>query len=335
MNTEEITGNILRIERLSLTDGCGMRTVVFFKGCPLRCAWCSTPESHASLPEVAWQRDRCRRCGRCIAQCPEKALHFSMEAADGRVIVSMDRKLCSQCLRCADVCNYSAWKVYGKQMTVAEVMKEIRKDSVFYYYSGGGVTLSGGDVFLQTDFAVQLLEECEEDCLHTAAELDMYAAPERVKALIPHLEMFYADIKSMDPEVHRTYTGVGNEKILDNLRLADQFCRRDAIHIRVPVIPGVNDSSENLLRTAEFCRTLKNCSELELLPFHRLGTHAYSELQIPYAFQDTAPLNRLDVYEKCSPLLRELLPFDVRISGVKIYDRFSGPLPVSRETLLQ
>ena len=319
---------ILRIERISLNDGKGMRTVVFFKGCHLHCAWCSTPESQKLPREVYYKKERCRSCGACILRCPEQALAFS---EDGKII--RDQKKCRNCFRCVDVCNFRAQQIYGREMTVEEVMKEIRKDEIFYFFSDGGVTLSGGDVFCQTDFVEALLDECIDSGIDTCAELDLYTEPENVKRIIPKLDMVYADIKCMSPTMHKKWTGGSNEKILSNLKLADEICRENAIHIRVPVVEGVNDTAANILATAEFCANMKNCAELEFLPYHRLGIHAYRQLQRPYPLEDRKPMNRFDVYERMGFLCDREWPFDIRISGMDVYSRKTGKIEVTEEEL--
>ena len=210
----ELKANILRIERLSLSDGKGMRTVVFFKGCPLRCAWCSTPESQSGQREVYYMKERCTGCGACIQVCPEQALRRSEKTGE----IVRDHSRCKQCFQCVDACNYRAQQIYGKEMTVKEVMREIQKDEMFFFYSDGGVTLSGGVLFCQTDFAEALLETCDDACINAAAELDMFTSFENVKRIVPHLQMFYVDVKTMDPEKHKKWTGQDNACILENIR---------------------------------------------------------------------------------------------------------------------
>ncbi len=302
---------ILRIERTSISDGDGMRTVLFFKGCPLRCAWCSTPESHLSHREVYYKKERCVGCGACLAACPHGAL--KVDRKTGRIV--RDRSLCKNCFLCVETCMHHAMMVYGREMTVSEVMREIEKDEVFYFHSGGGVTLSGGDVLLWTDFAEELLRECEASAIDASAELDLYGDRENALRLVPYFSNFYVDLKHMDPEKHRQYTGVDNSTILENLRAADGVCAPGAIRVRVPLISGINDDAENIRKTAEFCASLQNVSVLEFLPYHRLGIHAYDQLGEPYALRS---LPRMTTEEAAGRVdfLRDMgLPFIVQVDG--------------------
>ena len=303
-------GTVLRIEKISPNDGQGLRTVVFLKGCPLRCRWCSTPESQSAKPELFYKQAKCVHCGRCIMSCPQHALSVS---ADRRAVVR-DRGRCVQCFRCAEVCLTEATGLYGKTMTVQEVMREIRKESLFYFFSGGGVTLSGGDVLLQAEFAAEILRQCKEECLNTTAELDMFGSYEKVRMVIEQLDSYYADIKLMDPEAHRKWTGQSNETILRNIRQASEEFPDTPLHARVPLIPGVNDSKENILATAEFCRTLPSCRELEFLPYHRLGSATYDYLDRPYEFRDMEPMPAETAEEAIRVLDRASLPFEVRVA---------------------
>lgn len=329
MKSSAMKGTILRIEKISLNDGNGMRTVVFLKGCPCRCAWCSTPESQNLEREVYFMKQRCRLCGACVVKCPNGALSFS---EDNSTIVR-DANLCDNCFTCVDACNYRAQNIYGKEMTVAQVMKEIEKDQIFYFYSKGGLTLSGGDIFCQTDFAEAILEECEDIFIDTCAELDMLTTKENVARIIPKLNTMYIDVKLMDDEAHHQWTGVSNQTILENIRYADTICKPKSIHIRLPLVEGVNDSAENIQATADFCATLGNCVELEFLPYHRLGVHAYEQLQREYALADRKPMTRFDVYEKMKFLLEQNLPYRMRISALDIYTPESGIIPVTEEQL--
>lgn len=305
---------ILRIEHTSISDGAGMRTVVFFKGCPLRCAWCSTPESHNAFREVRYKKERCTGCRRCLAAC----VHGALSADPGTGAMVRDPKKCVNCLACAAACLYGAMRVYGREMTVREVMREIEKDAVFYFHSGGGVTLSGGDVLLWTDFAEELLLECGASGIDTAAELDLFGPWENAARIIPLLSHFFADLKLMDADKHRAWTGQDNGTILENLKRADEICAPGAIRVRVPLIRGVNDDAENLQKTADFCAGLKNMTALEFLPYHRLGIHAYEQLFRPYALQDEPRMDREEARDRVAFLAGQDLPFALLLDGEEL-----------------
>lgn len=315
----EKKARILRIERLSPNDGRGLRTVVFFKGCPLHCAWCSTPESQCGLPELFYKKEKCVSCGKCISVCPNGALHFNEETKK----VNIDRNKCKKCFACTKVCLKNAIGVYGETMTVNQVMKQILKDEVFYFHSQGGITLSGGDVLGQAEFAREVLKKCKESGIHTMAELDMYGTYKNIEMLLPYLDAFYVDIKLMDPVMHKKYTGVDNRTILENIRKASAH-KKGALHVRIPLIWNVNDSRENIQDTAEFCKSLDSCAELEFLPYHRLGQITYEYLGRDYAFTNDPPMTYEQAYEKTGFLKEMKLPFPVKISGKEIGGETDG-----------
>lgn len=310
---KEKTARILRIEKISPNDGVGLRTVVFFKGCSLRCRWCSTPESQNMHTEIFHQAGRCVLCQRCIEVCKEEALYIGEK--DGAARVHLDRERCDGCLRCVDACPQGALGSYGREMSVEQVMKIIRRDEVFYYHSGGGVTLSGGDVLRQADLAREILAACKDSAIHTMAELDMYGSYSAVEKILPYLDAFYVDIKCMDDRTHREWTGVSNESILENTRRAAHSCRAGALHVRVPLIPGVNDSRENIIKTAAFCESLENCAELEFLPYHRLGQSTYGYLGRDYLLKDVPAMTSDEAYGKAALLKGTGLLFPVKVSG--------------------
>lgn len=310
-----LTGRILRIEKISPNDGQGLRTVVFLKGCPLRCGWCSTPESQKKAFELYYRPAKCAFCGKCVEACPQKAL----KKGSDRIILDGCKEDCSDCLLCARVCPTGALGVYGMEMTVEQVMKQILKDEVFYFHSGGGVTLSGGDVLLQAEFAAALLKECRDNGIHTMAELDMYGDFSKVEMLLPYLNGLYIDIKHMDPLEHQRWTGVDNKTILENINKTAAYFKarhlKKAVHFRIPLIWDVNDSEENIIRTAQFCAETGVCEELEFLPYHRLGESTYEYLGRAYAFAGKPKMTFEDACEKARVLRGRKLPFPVKISG--------------------
>lgn len=311
----KIDAQILRIERLSNTDGKGLRTVIFFKGCPLRCAWCSTPESQQTNREWYYKVDSCIQCGRCVEACPEKAISMS----DDRSRIIRDISKCKNHYECVRICPTNSIGVYGKEMTLEEVMKIIRKDEIFYYHSGGGVTLSGGCVLTQSKFAKELLIACKDTFINTSAELEMHGSYKNIQELLPYLDTFYVDIKCMDPLLHKKWTGVDNDQILRNIKKASASCKKDALHVRVPLIWNINDDMENILKTAEFCNELDNCVELEFLPYHRLGTETYRNLNREYKLSSLPSMSDEEARERVEFLMEYTWPFDIKISGKEIH----------------
>lgn len=287
MNSSDNTvkGNLLRIERSSIHDGQGLRTVVFLKGCSLRCPWCSTPESHHFEAEKGYDKMRCTACYKCMLSCPAEAISVS---ADG-LGVETDSDKCRQCFQCVEVCPVNAVKKYGYGSTVARVLEEISKDEVFYYHSGGGVTISGGEPLCQPEFCSQLLQECKKLGINTAIETSLQISYENLEVSLPWLDHLYADIKHMDDTTHRLATGEGNSQVLENLLKADRSELTFGITVRIPLVPGFNDSETNLLSVIDFCRTLKKIRAIELLPYHRMGSDTYRLLGLDNACSNIIP----------------------------------------------
>ncbi len=293
--TEQKIGRILRIERSSLHDGDGLRTVVFLNGCPLRCLWCSTPESQREVYQFGFWEGRCAGCGKCASVCPSRAIQMK----DGRPV--RDEKLCVYCHACEKACPNRAWQIYGKDMAVEPLVKEIAKDEIFYFHSGGGVTFSGGEPLLQSEFVAEVMKRCHEQGIHTAMETSLYANWEAVERILAHLDLLFVDLKVMDGERHKAAAGVDSALIHENLEKieASSYCPR--IHVRIPVIPGINNDDENLKQTVEFCDRLSKVSEIELLPYHRLGVETYRNLKKDYALKEveTPSAEEMEGYASC------------------------------------
>jgi pyruvate formate lyase activating enzyme len=267
------TGLIFNIQRFSVHDGPGIRTTLFFKGCSLQCAWCHNPESISPHPEMMLRSDLCLNCGACIAACPQEAI-----AATPAGPVT-ERKKCIACGHCAKACPVDARVQVGGEMTVAEVLQTVLADRVFYDQSGGGVSFSGGEPTRQPDFLHALLEASRDEGLHTVVDTCGYA-PWPVFARIAKLtDLFLFDLKMIDPEKHRHWTGVSNRRILENLTRLD--AEGSAVSLRMPVIPGINDNPEDLDKMADWLGTLRHVQTLHLLPFHRGGTEKYLRLDRP------------------------------------------------------
>lgn len=307
----DIMGSVLRIERTSIHDGQGLRTVLFLKGCPLRCRWCSTPESQRPESEKGYAEDRCVGCGICVRSCPEDALSISK---DGQRVFT-DLAKCKNCFVCVAKCPQRAWKRYGSIMSVGEAVREVSKDEIFFFHSGGGVTISGGEPLRQPDFVGEILKECSERGIHTAIETSFHVTWEHVDKILPWLNVLFVDVKHMDRELHQKWVGTDNSLIIDNIRKVDQSPYPLDIVVRIPLIPGVNDSDENLSQTGEFCKSIKKLKEIELLAYHRLGIETYRKLGIDYPLKDLVPPSPERILERAFFLMEQNPGAPVRVGG--------------------
>lgn len=310
-DSSELLGSVLRIERTSIHDGQGLRTVIFLKGCPLRCRWCSTPESQRSEPERGYARDRCVSCGLCVSSCPEGALSIP----EGDRKVSIDFSKCQKCFICAAKCPNNAIKKYGSLLSVRETVREISKDEIFFFYSGGGVTISGGEPLGQPKFVSQVLKKCRELGIPTAIETSFHAPFQAMEKILPWLNVLYVDIKLMDEELHKKWVGLDNSIILDNLQKIDESDYLLNIIVRIPLIPGVNDSDSNLADTARFCKSLRKLQEIELLPYHRLGLETYRNLEMDYPLKELVPPSRERVFERAAFLMQQNPGVPIKVGG--------------------
>lgn len=254
-------GQVFNIQRYSLHDGPGIRTTVFLKGCPLSCNWCHNPESRAREPEVRYLETRCVQCGQCVEVCPQGP---DWSPADGV------RPDCLRCGACVDVCPVGARQMIGREMTVAEVVQEAMRDRLFHEQSGGGVTLSGGEPLSQPEFVKALLHAFRAEEAHVALDTCGFVPPGILRAIAPLVDLFLYDIKCMDEATHRRETGVPNHLILENLETLGAI--HGNIWVRIPLIPGVNLNSGQLEATARFVSPLTGVRQVNLLPYHALGT---------------------------------------------------------------
>lgn len=264
---------IMNIQKYCVHDGPGIRTNVFFKGCPLKCWWCHNPESQNVKPEIMLFRERCIKCGTCAKKCPQHAIEIKNN------IVTTDKTKCISCEKCAELCPNNAREYVGKNMTVQELMKEIVKDEIFYEQSNGGVTFSGGEPLTQIEFLNEVLERCKERGINTAIETSGFAAWEKISKIADKIDLFLYDIKQINNEKHLKYTGVENALILENLKkLSDKGCN---LFIRMPIISGINDDDEHIQGTIKMLSDI-NILQVNLLPYHKMGMDKYKRLEREY-----------------------------------------------------
>lgn len=298
------TGTIFDIKKFAIHDGPGVRTTVFFKGCPLGCWLCHNPESQSFEPELMIRDGRCTRCGDCVEACPEDAVSLNGNS------VRIDRHRCDLCGDCADVCVAEAIEVAGRNVTVAEVMAELEKDVVFYDESGGGVTVSGGEPFAQPEFLLELLKACKARGMETAVDTCGHVAPQLFQSIADYVDLFLYDLKIMDDERHREFTGVGVESIHENLRWLAE--RNRAVIVRFPLLPGINDDEANVVAMGEFLGSLASRLHVDILPYHRAGVDKYGRLGREARLPDTQPPSQAAIAAAARRLLESGLLVTVR-----------------------
>ena len=275
-------GFVYDLQRFAIHDGPGIRTLVYMKGCPLKCLWCSSPQTQKSKPEILHNEINCKKCGRCVDICPVHVITFSDE--DGIII---NRELCTDCGECVETCPNQGLKLIGSQMTFEELFQDVNKDSPFYRRSNGGVTVGGGEPTMQLDFVTEFLKRCKQSYINTAIETCGYVKWDNMEKLLKYVDLVYIDIKHMDPIIHKELTGVSNELILEN---AKKISAIKPMIVRIPVIPGRNDSDDNISATARFAFDLgENLKRIDLLPYHKFGTQTYGRLGMEYKLTDVEP----------------------------------------------
>ena len=279
-------GIIFDIMKYSVRDGPGIRTTVFLKGCPLSCAWCHNPESRSAGVEMMLFPERCINCGDCSRSCPNGVI----AGPAGKPVITWrgsSAGKCDHCGGCAAVCQTGAREVAGRKMTAAKVMAEVERDIIFYDQSGGGVTFSGGEPLAQAGFLLELLAGCREREIHATVDTTGYSPLDKLLQVSEFTNLFLYDLKVMDQELHRKYTGVSNRLVLDNLR--ELASRRKNIVIRVPVIPGINDDHGNITDTGRFVSSLPGVNKVQILPYHRSGREKYRRLGLEYNLSGLSP----------------------------------------------
>lgn len=269
-------GLVFNVQRFSIHDGPGIRTTVFMKGCPLRCLWCSNPESQDFAPNLMVRDIQCKGCGACAKACPQAAIEMD---GGGRQI---DWTKCTQCLKCVDACLYNSLNVCGRYVEVGEVLDEVVRDEAFYRNSGGGITVSGGEPLSQGEFVALLLEASKRVDLHTALDTTGFAPWEKLERVLPSVDLILWDIKHLDPVEHRRTSGVDNELILENLARAAKLA---TVWLRIPLIAGFNDSEEHLERVAILGQRI-GAVKVSLLPYHEGGVSKSEQIGRSYPYRE-------------------------------------------------
>jgi pyruvate formate lyase activating enzyme len=281
-------GMIFDIKRYAINDGPGIRTAVFFKGCPLECWWCHNPEGQSGQPQMMFRSNRCKSSGACLQVCPRGAISWS----NGTIT---DWEACDNCGKCTEVCYAGARELVGRKVTVDQLLDEIRRDIPFYDQSGGGVTFTGGEPVYQKEFLGAALLACKQQQIHTAVDTSGYSSWETIKAILPLVDLFLYDIKHMDSNKHIKYTSFSNRQILYNLLKLSQTGAH--IIVRIPLIPGINDDNENLDECASFLSKLPSLDGVALMPYHEIGIAKYQALGRIYRLEKTKTPTKEQVTE--------------------------------------
>ena len=295
-NVIERKAFIFNKQKYNMYDGPGVRTLVFFKGCPLRCKWCSNPEGLERKYQIMFKPTTCVSCGSCVPVCPQK-IHSISSSGEHIIDRSID---CIGCGQCVEACIPDALKVAGEQVPISELLEYVEQDRAFYDQYGGGVTLGGGEVTSQPEAAINLLQACKQEGLHTAIETCGYTKKETILRFAEYVDLFLFDLKHIDPDRHFELTGVRNEMILENLE--ELIMKRNHVKVRMPMLKGINDSEAEIRGVIEFLkpfREFKNFEGIDLLPYHKLGVNKYVQLGMDYPIEgdpslDDADLDRIE-----------------------------------------
>ncbi len=298
-------GLVFDIQHFCLDDGPGIRTTVFFKGCPLRCIWCHNAEGLSIHPQIYFSHEKCLGCGTCAEVCPRNGHSFHDQVHE------VDFAACIRCGACAKVCRSEALRVAGKSMIAEDVLKEVLKDKPFYDQSGGGVTLSGGEPLMQGEFACSLAHLCKQNGLHVCVETSGYCDKETLLQILPYVDLFLFDYKHHDPEKHKVYTGVDNKRIFENLRLISDAGKQ--IILRCPIIPSCNNTEAHYRAIAEVANELNGVQEIHIEPYHPFGLSKYRSIGRETAYFNEELMSKLEA-EQIKDYISDLTVKKVLIS---------------------
>ncbi|MCR1973833.1 choline TMA-lyase-activating enzyme [Clostridium sporogenes] len=289
----ERKARIFNIQKYNMYDGDGIRTLVFFQGCPLRCKWCANPEGLEKKYRVMLKSNLCVNCGACVSACPVGIHTISNKTLKHEVNRDID---CIGCGKCKEACLKSAISIVGEEKTISELLKIVEEDRTFYEMSGGGVTLGGGEVLMQPEAATSLLMACKQEGINTAIETCGYTKLETILKVAEFVDLFLFDIKNINSDRHYELTGVRNERILENLQ--ELLKKKYNVKIRMPLLKGINDSQDEIEKTMEFLlpyKDYKNFKGIDLLPYHKMGVNKYNQLGMEYPIKDDPSLKNEDL----------------------------------------
>lgn len=283
----DTTGCVFDIKRFAVHDGPGVRSLIFLKGCPLKCKWCSNPESQSLYPQIMYYQNKCIACGKCLKACPQNAILL-----DDKYGFIVDRNKCDVCGICIDVCYCSAREIIGEEYSVRDVLSVVNRDRMHYENSGGGVTLSGGEPLMQPEFTLELLKALKESSISTAVETAGYVKWEYIEKACPFIDLIFFDFKQIDDNKHKKYIGVSNQLILENLKKLDLDTNKKKLIVRIPFIPGVNNSNEDQARMYAYLSQFRSINRVEVIPYHRFGLSKYKGLGLEYKMENIDPVQK-------------------------------------------